>query len=282
VRVIARGIDKLTRLFPDAAVEKQSADILDADATLRAIDGCDLVYDCIGLPGDQMHLHPVTARNIAGALRHTKARCVQVSSYWAYYPQVRAAMNESHPRSGGPPWARYRREAEDVLFEAGAAILHLPDFYGPRVQFSALQNALNEAASDKAVNWLGKVDVQREYIYVPDAMRIAVALGARRGVRRALVPARRRPAQWPAGRRDRRASSRATGQAPLGRDDDAAHRQLVQKGFARPAAGRSQLYAASPLRRAQTGRASRAAADDFLRRRYWSDLYLDRIGPVIT
>ena len=25
-----------------------------ADATLRAIDGCDLVYDCIGLPGDQV------------------------------------------------------------------------------------------------------------------------------------------------------------------------------------------------------------------------------------
>jgi len=119
VRVIARDMDKLARLFPDAAVEKRPADILDADATLRAIDGCDLVYDCVGLPGDQMHLHPVTARNIAGALRHTKARCVQVSSYWAYYPQVRTEMNESHPRSGGPPWVRYRREAEDVLCEAG-------------------------------------------------------------------------------------------------------------------------------------------------------------------
>jgi hypothetical protein len=31
-------------------VEKRPADILDADATLRAIDGCDLVYDCVGLP----------------------------------------------------------------------------------------------------------------------------------------------------------------------------------------------------------------------------------------
>src|SRR5215472_6597984 len=81
VRVIARDIDKLARLFPDAAVEKRPADILDADATLRAIEGCELVYDCVGLPGDQMHLHPVTARNIASALRHTKARCVQVSSY---------------------------------------------------------------------------------------------------------------------------------------------------------------------------------------------------------
>ena len=178
VRVIARSIDKLARLFPEAAVEKLSADILNADATLRAVDGCDIVYDCIGLPGDQMHLHPVTARNIAGALRHTKTRCVQVSSYWAYYPQVRE-MNESHPRSGGPAWVRYRREAEDVLCEAGAAILHLPDFYGPHVHVSTLQNGLNEAASGKTINWLGRADVQREYVYVPDAMRIAVDIGAR-------------------------------------------------------------------------------------------------------
>jgi nucleoside-diphosphate-sugar epimerase len=179
VRVVARGVDKLARLFPEEEVEKRSADILDADATLRAIDGCDLVYDCIGFPGDQMHLHPVTARNIAGALRHAKARCVQVSSYWAYYPQVRAVMDESHPRSGGPPWVRHRREAEDILCGAGAAILHLPDFYGPQVHSSTLQNALDEATAGKTINWLGKAEVAREYIYIPDAMQIAAAIGGR-------------------------------------------------------------------------------------------------------
>jgi hypothetical protein len=35
------------------------------------------------------------------------------------------------------------------------------------------------AASGKTVNWFGKADVQREYIYVPDAMRTAAAAGAR-------------------------------------------------------------------------------------------------------
>jgi nucleoside-diphosphate-sugar epimerase len=182
VRVIARDGNKLARLFPEAVFEKRSADILDANATLHAIDGRDLVYDCIGLPGDQMHLHPVVARNIAGALRQTKARCIQVSSYWAYYPQVQTQMNESHPRRGGPPWVRHRREAEDALFDAGAAILHLPDVYGPRVHVSTLQNALNEAASGKTANWLGKADVQREYIYVSDTMRIAAAVGGRTDV----------------------------------------------------------------------------------------------------
>jgi nucleoside-diphosphate-sugar epimerase len=179
VRVIARDVDKLAQLFPEVAIEKRPADILDADATLRAIRGCDLVYDCIGLPGDQMHLHPVIAQNIADVLRQTKARCIHVSSYWAYYPQVQRQMNENHPRHGGPPWVRHRREAEDVLCDAGAAILHLPDFYGPQVHVSTLQNALNEAASGKTVNWLGKADAQREYIYVPDAMRLAAAIGGR-------------------------------------------------------------------------------------------------------
>jgi putative NADH-flavin reductase len=74
VRVVGRGMDKLARLFPDASIGKGPADILDAEATLRAVEGCDLVYDCIGLPGDQMHLHPVTARNISGAPARSASR----------------------------------------------------------------------------------------------------------------------------------------------------------------------------------------------------------------
>ena len=177
VRVVARERGKLERLFPDPQIDKHPADVLDTHQTLRAIEGCDLVYDCIGLPGDQMHLHPVTARNIAEALERTQARCVQVSSYWAYYPQIHPTMNERHPRLGGSPWVVWRRDAEDILFAAGAAILHLPDFYGPFVHVSTLQNALMEAAHGRTVNWIGKPITPREYVYVPDAMRIVADIG---------------------------------------------------------------------------------------------------------
>lgn len=179
VRVVARDSGKLSRLFPDRIIEKFQADIADARETQRAVEGCSLVYDCIGLPPDVMNLHEVTARNIAGALTRSKARCVQVSSYWAYYPQARLVMDESHPRSGGSPWMQHRRAAEDILFAAGAAILHLPDFYGPQVHVSTLQGALVEAATGKTVNWLGGAGIAREYIYVPDAMRVAAAIGRR-------------------------------------------------------------------------------------------------------
>lgn len=179
VRVVARNSRKLAQLFPEAAIEKFEADLADAGQTMRAVEGCSLVYDCIGLPPGAMNLHAVTARNIAAALKQSKARCVHVSSYWAYFPQTRPVMDESHPRSDGSPWMRYRREAEDILLAAGAAILHLPDFYGPHAHTGSLQGALAEAAAGKTMNWLGSGDVAREYIYVPDAARIGAAIGHR-------------------------------------------------------------------------------------------------------
>jgi len=62
-----------------------------------------------------MRLHPAAAQNIAKAVRATGARCIQVSSYWAYLPLQRSPLNETHPRSGGPEWVRWRREAEDLV-----------------------------------------------------------------------------------------------------------------------------------------------------------------------
>jgi nucleoside-diphosphate-sugar epimerase len=176
VRVVSRSAANLQRAFAGSSVEQVGADMLDADAALRAVDGCPLVYDCLGLPAEQMHLHPAAARNIAKAVRGAGARCIHVSSYWAYLPLQRARLDETHPRSGGPDWVRWRREAEDILREAGAAILHLPDFYGPGVHTSTLQNPLAEAAAGRTMNWIGAADTAREYVFVPDAMAIAARI----------------------------------------------------------------------------------------------------------
>jgi nucleoside-diphosphate-sugar epimerase len=176
VCAVSRNPAHLDRRFPEETIAKRAADVMDAGALSRAIEGCDLVFDCLGLPAEQMHLHPLAARNIAEALRATGARAVQVSSYWAYLPLERNPLNEDHPRSGGPPWVEFRREAEDVLLDVGAAVLHLPDFYGSYVHTSTLQNALVEASHGRTVNWIGRGDVAHEYIYVPDAMRIAATV----------------------------------------------------------------------------------------------------------
>jgi nucleoside-diphosphate-sugar epimerase len=176
VRVVGRREQALKALFPAAEVEKRSGDALEAGSLAKALEGCDLVIDCIGLPAGQMAYHPVTARNIARYVRAAKARCLQVSSYWAYMPIRQLPVSETHPREGGPPWARLRRETEDVLREAGGAIVHLPDFFGPHVHTSTVQMALTEAVQGKRMRWIGPADVARDYVYVPDAMRVVAAL----------------------------------------------------------------------------------------------------------
>ena len=176
VRTVSRSQAKLDRLFPDG-VERMTADLLKADDARRAVDGCGVAFHCIGLPAAAMEQHWVAARNVAEALPATGARCVHVSSYWAFLPVVGIPMNEDHPRQGGSPWVQHRRAAEDVLREAGAAIANLPDFYGPHVHTSTLQQPLKDAARGKTtMRWLGRTDVDREYVFVPDAAATVVNL----------------------------------------------------------------------------------------------------------
>jgi nucleoside-diphosphate-sugar epimerase len=179
VRAIARRAEALARLFPAAAIEKTPADARDADALARAVAGCDLVVDCIGLPAGAMHEHAITARAIAAAVKGTGARLLQVSSFWAYLPLRRLPLDEAHPREGGNAYIAARRAAEDILQAAGAAIVNLPDFFGPHVAASALQQPLADAARGRAMNWIGPKMLAREHVYVPDAMRLVAALARR-------------------------------------------------------------------------------------------------------
>lgn len=75
VRVVSRSDSSLARAFGDSPVEKVPAGLLDAEAIPRAVEGCDLLFDCIGLPMDRIQDHPRTAGSIALSMRSTGARC---------------------------------------------------------------------------------------------------------------------------------------------------------------------------------------------------------------
>ncbi len=176
VTAVSRSVANLERCFGNIAVQRVAADLRTLDDARRVIEGHDVAFDCIGLPGSMMSLHPVTARHIADAVGQGGVRCVQVSSFWSYLPLQRLPLDENHPREGGVDWVRFRREAEDILQEAGGAILHLPDFFGPYVHTSTLQQPLANAARGSAMNWIGAKNVARDYVYVPDAMQVAARI----------------------------------------------------------------------------------------------------------
>jgi nucleoside-diphosphate-sugar epimerase len=180
VIAVSRRPERLEELFgQEQGVETAAADALDAGAIAGVVKGCDLVVDCIGLPPKRMADHPETARVISGVASEAGARCMQISSYWSFLPHRGEVVNEEHPRRGGHEWFCLRREAEDVMLSTGAAVVHLPDFFGPHVHVSSVQSALEEAATGGPVHCLGRSNTAREAAYVPDAMRIVAELAER-------------------------------------------------------------------------------------------------------
>lgn len=180
VLAVSRRLDTPGGVFADhPGVRTAAVDALDPDAVARVVEGCDLVVDCIGLPPERMADHPRIARVVSEAARRASARCVQISSYWSFLPHDGEVVDERHPRRGGHAWFRLRREAEDIFLAAGAAVVHLPDFFGPHVHTSSVQAALQEAAAGGPVHCLGRADTARETAYVPDAMRIVADLAER-------------------------------------------------------------------------------------------------------
>jgi nucleoside-diphosphate-sugar epimerase len=179
VRVVSRSVEHLSASFADSGAAALAANLLDRADTARALAGCDTAFVCVGLPTDRIDEHEVIARNVAAAAAPGGVRLVHVSSFWAYLPLRGRPISPDHPREGGGHPIQARRRAEDVLLRAGAAVVNLPDFYGPRVHASTLQNALREAVQGRTVRWLGGRDVPREYVYVPDAMKAVAELSER-------------------------------------------------------------------------------------------------------
>ena len=188
-RVVSRSMDNLERAFGDIAVERLPCDVSDARSMRAAIDGCDVVFDCIGLPLDQYARHVETARHLADALRQTRARGVLVSGYWSYAPIRTTPVTENHPRAiSGIPGIR--TEQEDILAGAGASIALLPDFYGPGASASILNDAIVSILKGKVAMWPGNPDARRDFIYIPDvaAPIVDLATHARAAGERFNVP----------------------------------------------------------------------------------------------
>ncbi len=176
VLAISRSEGNLKRCFGGRNVRTAVSDAADRSSLGQTVAGSDIVVDCIGLPPDRMQDHPKIAQAIAEAADDVGARVVQISSFWSFLPLEREPLDETHPRVGGSEYSMARREAEDVMLEAKAAVVHLPDFFGPWVHSSTLQRALEEAVQGKPIMCIGPSENHREYIFVPDAMKLVTDL----------------------------------------------------------------------------------------------------------
>jgi nucleoside-diphosphate-sugar epimerase len=186
-RVIGRSREALEHTFAShTGAEMATWDPADTDSIRAATAGVDTLVYTVGVPYNRFRLHPLLMRKtVDGAVHAGVQRILLIGTVYPYGRPVTPKVAESHPRNPHTYKGRMRKEQEDILLEAhgggriDAAILRLPDFYGPGVQNSFLHQLFQAAAHGGRANMVGPVDTPHEFVFVPDVGPVVVALAKR-------------------------------------------------------------------------------------------------------
>ncbi|TMV50737.1 SDR family NAD(P)-dependent oxidoreductase [Paenibacillus mesophilus] len=181
-----RSKEKLERLADtcgnDPLLTVAAGDAMRPEDIARAAVGADVVYHSMGIPypewGDK--LLPLAASVMRGA-KEAGAKTVVIDNIYAYGKIAASPATEQHPKRPHTRKGKLRLEMERVIMDAHrdgarALIARLPDFYGPDVPNSMLHVTLDAIAKRKSAMFVGKLDIPREYVYLPDAAKAVVEL----------------------------------------------------------------------------------------------------------
>lgn len=183
-RVVGRSGAALEAAYRnDPLAERVTWDPADHASVRRAATGVDAVVHLLGGDYDRWHVLPQLTRAIvAGAEAAGVSRIVLAGSVYVYGRPRSARVAENHPRDANTRKGRVRVEQEDILVAAdasgriGSTILRLPDFYGPGVEKSLLHAAFKAALRGKRAPLVAPIDNPHEFLFVPDAGPVLVAL----------------------------------------------------------------------------------------------------------
>jgi len=175
VTAVSRSMSKLAAIYDSAQVRLAEADPKDAAALTRAVDDAVVIVNCTGTSNGPAGLIDI-ASGLARVVRDGEAICISVTSCWGFSPLRTKILDETHPRVGGPSAAQARRASDELLVDNGVVLAHLPDFLGPRVAISPAVNLIRRVLADLPYEWIADSDIEREHVYLPDAMASIIAL----------------------------------------------------------------------------------------------------------
>lgn len=178
VRVVSRSASNLARDFGRCDAEQVVADALTAEGCRRAVEGCDVVFDCVGAPLGKFENHLIVTRAALAAAGAVGARMVLITGYWSNAPSKRP-ISAASPARPTNRYSRIRIEQERLVREAGGCAVVLPDFFGPGAGVSVLNDAIKSVLDGRAALWPGAPTALRDFVYAPDLGRPIVDLASR-------------------------------------------------------------------------------------------------------
>lgn len=163
-----------------------TADLLDSNATVRAVAGSEVVYLVVGLKYDAatwQEQWPRVMRNVIAACKGQGSRLVFFDNVYAY-GKVDGVMTEETPFNPNSSKGEVRAKIATMLLEEmrrgdlQAMIVRSADFYGPGVTQSLPHATVFERLkAEKTPQWIGNAKALHTFTFTPDAGRALAVLG---------------------------------------------------------------------------------------------------------
>jgi nucleoside-diphosphate-sugar epimerase len=181
IRLVSRSPSRV-----NDADELFSADLLDANQALRAVEGATIVYLTAGLPMDTqrwVEQWPILMNNVMNACKTHGAKLVFFDNTYMY-PQTDATQTEETAFQPHGEKGRVRAQIASTLSaamrqnEIEALICRAPEFYGPgKTQSITNTTIIEKLKAGKVPMVFLRNDTKRTLIYTPDASRAMALLG---------------------------------------------------------------------------------------------------------
>ena len=181
IRLVSRNPKKIhetDELFP--------ANLLDAEATDKAVQGSDIAYLTVGLPmNSQMWVDqfPIMMRNVIDSCKKHGTKLVFFDNTYMY-PKTSEPQTEETPFQPKGPKSSVRAEMANMLLEEmknkqiEAVICRAPEFYGTGKTQSITNSMIFEKiAQHKKLIVPIKDNTRRTLIWTPDASRAMALIG---------------------------------------------------------------------------------------------------------
>lgn len=182
VIAFARTKQKLEQLFHHKQIKIVSGDALNQADLLHAATGVDIIFHSVNVPYQHWskQLLPIMD-NVLSVAKQTGAKIAIVDNIYAYgrnpdHLVTEETIKRPHTKKGKIRLQlealanKYQKDDVDSVFA------HFPDFYGPNADNTMLGVTINSALKGKRPMFVGRLDVEREYIYTRDGAKALVHL----------------------------------------------------------------------------------------------------------
>lgn len=183
VKAFARNKEKLVALFKHHKnVEIISGDVLNEQDLMKASNGVAIIFHAISFPyQDWEKLHMRCVDMVINIAERRGAKIALVDNIYAYgrqspNPVIEQAKKEPQTKKG-----KIRLMMENNLKNSNvpSLIVHFPDLYGPNAENTILYETLKNVAQGKKANFVGNMQVKREFLYTVDGAKAMVELALR-------------------------------------------------------------------------------------------------------